>query len=249
VIAESATIGEGTVIGEHAVICENVRVGRNCRIGHHVVIHPDVVIGDAVRVDDGAVLGKLPLKATLSATTQDKDLPKAKIGNQVLIGSGAVIYRGCTLSDGVLVADLASIREDVRIGPLTIIGRGVTVENHVSIGKRCKIETEAYITALSDIGDYCFISPEVTFSNDNFMGRTEERFKHFRGVTLKRGARVGANCTVLPGVTIGEDGVAAAGSVVTSDIPPRVIHLGVPARYFRDVPEDQLIEAQTHYEE
>ena len=246
---DTATIGEGTVLGKNPVLMQNVTIGTRCTIGHNVVIHRDVTIGDHVRIDDNAVIGKLPMKARLSAITRERELPHTRIGDEVIIGTGVVIYRGCTLERGVLVADLASIREDVEIGPYTIVGRGVTVENRVRIGKRCKIESEAYVTALSDIGDYCFISPEVTFANDNFMGRSEERLKHFKGVTMRRGARVGANCTVLPGITIGEDGMAAAGSVVTCDIPPRQIYLGVPARYFRDVPEDQLIENQTFYEE
>ena len=73
------------------------------------------------------------------------------------------------------------------------------------------------------------------------MGRTKERFKYHRGVTLERGARVGANATILPGITIGEEGVVAAGSIVTRDVPPRKIVLGTPAGVFRPVPEEQLL--------
>ena len=133
------------------------------------------------------------------------------------------------------------------IGQRTIIGKGATVENRTAIGARCKIETNAYITAISRIEDDCFIAPEVTFTNDNFLGRTEERKKRFRGVTLKRGARIGANATVLPGLTIGEDALLAAGSVLTKDLPPGKIFLGVPARYFGDVPEAQWLRNQTFF--
>jgi len=118
----------------------------------------------------------------------------------------------------------------------------------VKIGKKCKIETEAYITALSTIEDYCFIAPEVTFTNDNFLGRTKDRFKYHKGVTLKRGARVGANTTFLPGITVGEDALVAAGAVVTKDVPPRKIVVGVPARVWKDVPPEQLLENQDYYE-
>jgi acetyltransferase-like isoleucine patch superfamily enzyme len=144
----------------------------------------------------------------------------------------------------VLVADLASIREDVAIGQYTIVGRGVTIEQRVNIGKRCKIETEVYITAISEIGDYCFIAPEVTFTNDNFMGRSEERFKYHQGAILQRGARVGANATILPGITIEKDGQVAAGAVVTKNVPAKKIVLGVPAKVLRDVPKAQLLENQ-----
>ena len=124
------------------------------------------------------------------------------------------------------------------------MGKGVSVENGTKIGKRVKIETEAYITAFSTIEDYCFIAPEVTFTNDNFLGRTEERKKYFKGPVLRKGARIGANATILPGIEIGEDALVAAGSVVTRDLEPRKIYVGVPARYFKDVPEEQLLENQ-----
>ncbi|MGC9322938.1 MAG: acyltransferase, partial [Kosmotogaceae bacterium] len=126
---------------------------------------------------------------------------------------------------------------------------GATVENGTSVGKRVKIETGAYITAFSTIEDYCFIAPEVTFTNDNYLGRTEERKKHFKGPTVKKGARIGANATLLPGVIVGEDALVAAGSVVTKDLAPRKIYAGIPAKYIRDVPKEQLIEEQVFYEE
>jgi acetyltransferase-like isoleucine patch superfamily enzyme len=116
----------------------------------------------------------------------------------------------------------------------------VTIENKVIVGKRCKVETGTYVAALSVIGDYCFIAPAVIFTNDNFMARTKERFKFHKGVTLKTGARIGANATILPGITLEEDAVVAAGSVVTRDVPARKIVLGSPARIWRDVPQDQL---------
>lgn len=243
-IHPSATIGNGTRLGHNAVVCENVQIGNDCQIGHGVVIHADTVIGNGVRIDDNTVIGKLPMKAALSAITKDQELPPCVIEDSCLIGALSVVYRGCNIGTKVMIADLASVREDVEIGDYTIVGRGVTIENKVRIGQRCKIETEAYITALSEIGDNCFIAPEVSFTNDNFLGRTKERFKYHKGVTLKRGARVGANSTFLPGVVVEEDALVAAGSVVTRDVPAKKVVCGVPARQLRDVPAEQLLENQ-----
>lgn len=243
-IHESAKIGNDTAIGYNTVILEGAEIGSNCQIGHNVVIHPGSQIGNNVRIDDNTVIGKLPMKAARSAVTEEKKISPAKIGNNVIIGTTVVIYAGCMIDDKVLIADLASIREDVTVGEFTIVGRGVTIENKCSIGKRCKLETEVYITALSTIEDDVFIAPEVTTSNDNFVGRTKERFKHFKGVTIKRGGRIGANATILPGKVIGEDALVAAGAVVTKDVSPRTIVVGSPAKYFRDVPEEQLLENQ-----
>lgn len=240
----TSQVGEGTTIGYYSVIGEGATLGRDCQVGHHVVIHPGTRLGDRVRVDDQTVIGKQPMKAAASAITTLRALEPAFIEADCLIGAMVVIYAGCRIGSRVMVADLASVREDVAIGEMTIIGRGVTVENKVTIGRRCKVETEAYVTALSEIGDYCFISPEVTFTNDNFLGRTKERFKHHKGVTMKRGARVGANATIFPGITIDEDGLVGAGAIVTRDVPARKIVLGAPARVVRDVPPEQLVENQ-----
>jgi len=220
-------------------------IGENCRIGAHVVIHADVRIGSAVRIDDLTVLGKLPMRAALSAVTVDRpDLPPLVLGDACVVGTHVVVYRGATIGAKVLLADFVSVREDVTIGDMTIVGRGVAVENKVSVGERTKLETNAYITALSTIGRGCFVAPNVTFTNDNFMGRTKERFAHFGGVTMQDGARVGAGATVLPGIVIGEDAMVAAGSTVTKDVPPRKIVVGSPARVWRDVPESHYLRNQ-----
>jgi hypothetical protein len=92
--------------------------------------------------------------------------------------------------------------------------------------------------------DRVFIAPQVTTSNDNYTGRTEERFKHFKGITVKKGGRVGVGTVVLPGKIIGEDALVAGGSVVTKDVPPKKIVRGVPAQVWRDVPDEQLLENQ-----
>jgi hypothetical protein len=240
----SARIGAGTTLGEGCVVGEDVVLGGGCRIGHHVVIHPDTVVGDNVRVDDHAVLGKKPMKAANSATTSDEELPALTVGDLCIVGTGVVLYRGAAIDGRVLVADLATVRENVTIGRGTIVGRGVTVENFCAVGRYCKLESECYITAYSTLEDRVFVAPGVVTSNDNYVGRTAERFKHFRGVTARRGARIGAGAVILPGVEIGADALVAAGSVVTRDVPPHTIVRGSPAKPWREVPVEQLLENQ-----
>lgn len=248
-ISTKARIGANVIFGEYAVVEGDVVIGDNVIIGHHVVIRSGVRIGEGCVINDGAILGKRPGKASLSATTGDpREYPPLSLGKAVTVGAGCILYVGAAIGDMIFFGDLATVREDVMIGEFSIIGRGVTVENKVTIGRKCKIETEAYITAFSTIGDYCFIAPCVAFTNDNFLGRTEERKKHFGGPTLKRGARIGANATILPNLVIGEDALVAAGSVVTKDVPPRMIVLGSPAKVLRPVPEEQLIENQVFFD-
>ena len=244
VLHPSARIGEGTTLGEFCVVGENVVIGKGCQIGNHVVIHADTRVGDTVRIDDHASLGKKPMKAANSATTKEQELPPLEVGELSIVGTGVVLYRGAKIDAKVLMADLATIRENVTIGRGTIVGRGVTVENFCTVGRFCKLESECYITAYSTLEDRVFIAPGVVTSNDNYVGRTAERFKHFKGVTVKKGARIGAGTVTLPGVVIGEDALVAAGSVVTADVPAKKIVLGTPARVWRDVPVEQLLENQ-----
>ncbi|HOP07598.1 MAG TPA: N-acetyltransferase [candidate division Zixibacteria bacterium] len=244
IIAASAVIGANTRLGEFCVVGENVRIGTGCVIGHHVVIHDDSVIGDNVRIDDGTVIGKNPMKAANSAVTKDQQLPACTIDRDCIIGTNVVIYRGCGIGRKVLIADLSTVRENVTIDRFTIVGRGVAIENFCKIGKYVKLETNVYITAYSEVGDRVFVAPCVATSNDNYVGRTEERFKHFKGVTIKRGARLGVHSTILPGKTIGEDTLVAAAALVTADTTPKKIVAGIPAKPFRDVPEEQLLDNQ-----
>jgi len=246
-ISNKAKLGENITFNKNVIIENDVNIGDNCSLGYNVVIRKDTTIGNNVRIDDNTVIGKYPMRASLSIFKEESNLSPTHIGDNCLIGANTVIYIGSSISNNVLIADLASVRENTTIGEYTIIGRGVTVENYVKIGKRCKLESECYITAYSELEDYVFIAPGVVTSNDNYLGRTEERFKHFKGITVKRGGRIGANAVILPGKTIGEDAMIAVGSVVTKDIPPRKVVMGSPARIIRDVPEEQLIENQKFY--
>lgn len=240
-VAASAIIGKGTQIGRGSVVEDGVVIGRHCIIGHQVVVRAGTRIGRHVTVRHHTALGVRPIRGKNSAVNGPRALNGLRIGDECVIGSGTILYAGCTLSDHVMVADLATIREHVAVGQGTIVGRGAAIENSCSIGAWCKLETNAYITAYSELEDYVFVAPGVTTSNDNFAGRTLERHKHIKGITVHRGGRIGAGATVLPGRTIGPDGFLAAGSVLTRDLPAGEIWAGVPARFLRAVPANQLL--------
>lgn len=243
-VHEDATIGHGVVLGHGVVIEAGVSVGKGCRIGHHTVLRHGTHLGEQVQIGDHTILGQQPMRAANSAVTSDKLHEGPVVGDRVRIGSSSVIYAGCVLSEDVFVADLATVREDVSIGKKTIVGRGVAVENQCAIGAFCKLETNAYITAYSTLGDRVFVAPGVRTSNDNYIGRTEERFKHFKGVIAEDGARLGVGCTILPGRRIGRDAVIAAGATLTRDAEPETIYIGVPARAAGPVPSEQLLRNQ-----
>lgn len=244
-IGDAVTIGDDTTLEAFCHIMDDVTIGHTCHIGHGVIIYPGSQIGDNVRIDDYTVIGKQPMRAFWSVVDATKtQYAPARIGNGCIVGTHVTVYCGVEIADHVLIADGAAVREEVQIGEATIIGRGVTVEQQTRIGQKCKLETDVYITALSVVEDYCFIAPGVITTNDNFLGRTEERKKHFKGVTVRTGGRIGARAVILPGKEIGPDAVVAAGSVVTRDVPSGEIYLGSPAKHFRYVAEEQLLKNQ-----
>ncbi len=230
--------------GQNVIIGNDVIFGKNVILENNVVIYEGTIIGDNCIIQDNVVIGKQPTRAKASILPDVKKLAPTIIGNGVTIGTSSIIYAHAEIGNDVFIADLATVRERVSIGDATIIGRGVAVENDCTVGKRCKLETNCYITAYSELGDYVFIAPGVVTTNDNYMGRTKERLDKFKGVKVKKGGRIGANATILPGKVIYEDGTIAAGSTVTKDVQKESLVVGSPAKEIRKVPKEQLLENQ-----
>jgi len=225
-------LGKDVRVGQLSVIEDDVIIGDNCTIGHHVVINKGSIIGNNVRIDDHAVIGKQPMRATTSIfkkKVEEEQLP-CRIGDDCTIGTSSIIYAGAQIEKGCLVADLATVREDVVVGSFTIVGRGVATGNGTRIGSKCKIETNAYITVLSIIKDEVFIGSCVDTSNDYSVGRDPDRLAKMKGLVAKRKARIGVNATIHPEKVVGEDAFVGAGAVDTKDVPDGVTVVGNPAK-------------------
>ena len=204
------------------------------------IVHEGTVLGEGVRVLEYAVVGKQPVLSARS-TAKREPLPPAELGDGAVVSTGAVVFAGTTIGARAIVGDQACVRERCTIGDDVVVGRGSLVENDTTVGARTKIQAEAYVTAYSTLEEDVFIAPCVVTTNDNFMGRTEARHELVKGPTIRRGARVGGGAVICPGVEIGEEAFIAAGAVVTKDVPPRMVAMGVPARAVRPVADDELL--------
>jgi acetyltransferase-like isoleucine patch superfamily enzyme len=244
IVHPTARLGPGCQLGHHVVVMDQARLGKDVVLGHNVVVHPGTVLGAGVTVGDNSVLGRPPKPAKTSTMQAPTDLVPLEVGAATTIGNGVVLYAGTQIGRDCLIADQSFVREKCTIGDAVIVGRGVTVENETTIGSYTKIQSQSYITAWMTIEDHVFIAPCVVTTNDNFMGRTAERFKYRKGPTIRRGARVGANTTLLPGVVIGREAFVAAGSVVTRDVPDETLVMGSPARPVRTVPGREFVDNQ-----
>jgi acetyltransferase-like isoleucine patch superfamily enzyme len=206
-------------------------------------VYPGTVLGEGVKVLEGAVVGKQPTLSPRS-TAKREPLPPARLGDGTVVSTGAIVFAGTTIGARVVLGDQSCVRERVEIGDDVVLGRGSLVENDTTIGAMTKIQADAYITAYSTLEEHVFIAPCVVTTNDNWMGRTEKRFGNVKGPTIRRGARVGGGAVICPALEIGEEAFIGAGAVVTSDVPPRALMVGNPARRLRDVADEELLESQ-----
>jgi acetyltransferase-like isoleucine patch superfamily enzyme len=209
-------------------------------VAETAIVYPGTVVGEGCKILDYAVVGKQPTLSPRS-TAKREDLPPLVLGPGTIVSTGAVVFAGTTVGERVILGDQACVRERCTIGDDVVIGRGSLVENDTSVGALTKIQAHAYITAYSLLEDNVFIAPCVITTNDNYMGRTEQRHELIKGPTIRRGARVGGGSVLLPGIEIGEEAFIGAGAVVLRDVPPKAVMVGSPARQIRDVPDEELL--------
>ncbi len=142
------------------------------------------------------------------------DVKTTEIGENTRIWQYAVVFQNSKLGSNCNVCAHTLIESDV------IIGNNVTIKSGVYIWDGTRIE------------DNVFLGPNATLTNDP-MPRSRKLPEKFSGIILKKGCSIGANATILPGITIGENAMVGAGAVVTKDLPPNAIAFGNPAKIIR----------------
>lgn len=147
-----------------------------------------------------------------------------------LIHPTAVIDQPCSIGEGTRIWHFAHVREDSTVGRNCILGQGVYVDRRVTIGDRCKIQNQVSLYEGVTLEDEVFIGPSAVFTNVVNPRAFIERKNEFKPTLVKRGATVGANATIVCGVTLGEYCFIGAGAVVTRDVPAHALVIGNPAR-------------------
>jgi acetyltransferase-like isoleucine patch superfamily enzyme len=218
---------------------EDVDVAADVMFGAYVVVHAGTIIAAGSAIEDQAVLGKRPRLA--SSSSARGDVGRLAIGERVTVCAGAVVLAGTSLGNEAIVGDQSFVRERSTIGARSVIGRGSVVDNDVSLGARVRVQTSVYLTAFTVVEDDVFVGPGVTTTNDDTMARHAPHTP-LRGATLRRACRIGGGAVLTPGVEVGEEAFVAAGALVTRDVPPRAVVMGVPARVVREVSDEDLLE-------
>lgn len=138
----------------------------------------------------------------------------------------------CEIGEGTKVWQFVVILEGAKIGNDCNICAHTLIESDVIIGNNVTVKSGVYIWDGTRIADDVFLGPNATLTND-LMPRSKQYPDTFSGITLKKGASIGANATLLPGITIGEYAMVGAGAVVTKDVPDYAVVIGNPAKIIR----------------
>jgi UDP-2-acetamido-3-amino-2,3-dideoxy-glucuronate N-acetyltransferase len=150
--------------------------------------------------------------------------------SEVFIHSTAVVDEPSFIGEGTKIWHFSHILKGTRIGRGCIIGQNVAIGPDVKIGDRCKIQNNVSIYKGVELEDEVFVGPSAVFTNVINPRAFIERKSEFRKTLVKRGATIGANATIICGVTIGEYAFVGAGAVVTKDVLSYTLVVGNPAR-------------------
>jgi acetyltransferase-like isoleucine patch superfamily enzyme len=193
---------------------------------HLCLIHPNVHLGSDAQLGEYVIIGVPP------ADAKPGDL-ETWIGPGAAIRSHSVIYAGNRIGarfstgHGVMIRELNTIGDDVSVGTHSVI------EHHVTLGHGVRIHSNVFIPEFSIIDAGAWVGPNVVLTNAKYpRGRAVK--DNLKGPRLMSGAKIGANATLLPGITIGRGAVVGAGSVVVRDVPDGKVVVGNPARVIKD---------------
>jgi UDP-2-acetamido-3-amino-2,3-dideoxy-glucuronate N-acetyltransferase len=148
----------------------------------------------------------------------------------VQIHASAIVDAGAVLGPGCRVWHFSHISAGARIGAGCSFGQNVFVGNEVCIGDNVKVQNNVSIYDAVTLQDDVFCGPSMVFTNVFNPRSAVPRKAEYRPTLVKRGATLGANCTIVCGLTIGEHAFVGAGAVVSRDVPAYALMVGVPAR-------------------
>jgi len=150
--------------------------------------------------------------------------------NAALIHPSAIVDEGAQLGEGTRVWHFVHVSPGARIGARCSLGQGVYVGNDVTIGDNVKIQNNVSVYDAVTLEDDVFCGPSMVFTNVHNPRAAVVRKNEYRRTHVKRGATLGANCTIVCGTTVGEYAFVGAGAVVSRDVPAFALVVGVPAR-------------------
>jgi len=192
-------------------------------------IFDNVVLGSDSIIEEYCIIGVPP------RGHKGGDL-KTIIGERAQIRSHTVIYAGNRIGNNFQTGNKVNIRELNEIGDNVSVGTLSVIEHHVNIENNVRIHTQVFIPEYSRLEEGAWIGPNVVLTNAKYPLSPGVK-NSLKGPVIKRGAKVGANATILPGVVIGKNALVGAGAVVVNDVPDGAVVVGNPAKIIKYISE------------
>jgi UDP-2-acetamido-3-amino-2,3-dideoxy-glucuronate N-acetyltransferase len=149
--------------------------------------------------------------------------------NEKYIHPSAFVDKTSDIGSGTKIWINVQIRENVKIGHSCILSKDVYIDHSVKIGDRCKIQNGVSVYNGVEIEDDVFVGPHVTFTNDKIPRAFNDKWST-SSTLISKGSSIGANSTIICGISIGKYALVGAGSVVTKDVPDYALVIGNPAK-------------------
>jgi len=192
-------------------------------------MYPNVELGKNVIIEDYCTIGRPP-------KGKEPGELKTIIGDNAVIRSNTVIYAGSIIGNGLQTGHQVTVRECNQIGDNVSIGTGSCIEHHIEIKDNVRMHSQVFVPEYSKLGTGCWIGPNVVITNAKYPQSINVK-ANLKGAIIKRDAKIGANATLLPGVTIGEEALIGAGSVIVKDIPAKKVVVGNPGQIIKEISE------------
>jgi len=216
------------------LVYENVTIEDDVSIGAGAIIYPGVTLGAGTTVMPYAIIGE----PSVERMREYSNNPYCKATQTTTIGKNSIIRSFVNISEGVEIGDNCHVGDRVLIRPNTKIGNNVSIGNlcdlqgDISIGDYTRLHSNVFLAEFTTLGKFVWIFPHVVFTNDPYPPHGESI-----GSTVKDYSLVAVHATVMPGVTIGENSLVGAHSLVLKDIGEDELWCGVPAKLKRKLSE------------
>ncbi|MFX0209172.1 MAG: DapH/DapD/GlmU-related protein [Candidatus Hodarchaeota archaeon] len=222
------------------LLASNAHIYGLSKIGKDTIIDSFVIVGYPIRTKTQKLASKGESRESIEKMF-DEISTGSVIGKNNHIRPYTIIYESSILEDGVETGTNVVIREECSIGQGSIIGSGTVLDSGVIIGKNARIQSNNFIPPKISLGNNIFLGPGVQFSNDKYPFSSR-----LIPTIVENGVVIGMGTIILPGITIGENAIIAAGSIVTKDVPQECVIMGAPAK--RIMSRDEYDQKQKDYE-
>lgn len=217
--------------------------GKNVYIHESVKFYGINYVGDDTMIMENVILGYPTGDIFLEIrdgkhNIEDLQYEGCRIGTNTILRAGVAVYKDSILGNDVRTGHNVLIREKCNIGNNVLLGTNVVVDNHTIIGNFVSIQSSVYIPTGTTIEDYVFLGPNCVLLNDKYPIRYKNA--PLKAPILRKGASIGGNATILPGIEVGEGAMVAASAVVTRNVPSWHLATGAPARFVK-LPQDMQV--------